>query len=346
MATRNWVVIILAAAAALRLDAQQGSVSGPVSGFVFDRPARALRPILGTPGASLIGDPLNVGFPLQSASVAPRQDFAVAVAADGSLHLLRLGAGSAAELTVNGVAGVAERVIFSPSGTAVLLYAAGRAQVVTGLPDAPSLSATVEILDASLTGSETLPQSRDRQGAVVNRGRGRDTREPSALAVSDDGTQLLVATRGAVRVMGAAGGSHVLASTKRAALVAFAPGGYDAAVVDAAGSGVTLFRDVTGAAIGQPVAPADNAIASAAGLAFSGDGRKLFLASSTAQMVTMFDLASSARSSVPCRCAPAGLIPMGGLFRLTEMGSGPLWLLDTGAAEPRIVFIPAPVPLN
>jgi len=32
---------------------------------------------------------------------------------------------------------------------------------------------------------------------------------------------------------------------------------------------------------------------------------------------------------------------MGNLFRLNDLGPGPLWLLDTGGANPRMVFVPA-----
>ena len=35
--------------------------------------------------------------------------------------------------------------------------------------------------------------------------------------------------------------------------------------------------------------------------------------------------------------------PMGNLFRLTELTTGPLWVLDGTAATPRTVFVPARV---
>jgi hypothetical protein len=34
---------------------------------------------------------------------------------------------------------------------------------------------------------------------------------------------------------------------------------------------------------------------------------------------------------------------MGNLFRLTELTTGPLWVLDGTAATPRTVFVPARV---
>jgi len=57
-----------------------------------------------------------------------------------------------------------------------------------------------------------------------------------------------------------------------------------------------------------------------------------------ARSVTVLDLATGDRGAIRCDCTPAGLVPMGNLLRLTEFGAGPLWLLDTGAADPRIAL--------
>jgi hypothetical protein len=54
----------------------------------------------------------------------------------------------------------------------------------------------------------------------------------------------------------------------------------------------------------------------------------------------VFDVATKSRTDVTCDCVPFGLVPMGNLFRLNELGSGPLWVLDP-AGQGRIVFVPA-----
>jgi hypothetical protein len=77
------------------------------------------------------------------------------------------------------------------------------------------------------------------------------------------------------------------------------------------------------------------------GLGFSPDGQKLFVASMGNQSVTTIQVATGDRSALACDCTPAALIPMGSVFRLTELGSGPLWLLDP-ASERGLVFVPAP----
>jgi hypothetical protein len=312
MTTRAWRILVLVSLAAPLLVGQLGGLGGPVAGYVFDRPARALRPILGIPGAWLVGDPLNLGIGLASAYVSPRQDLALVVGADGSLRWFRLDSGAASGLTLNGITVVPERVAFSPSGTAAALAAAGRVQVVTGLPDSPALAGAV-----------------DAGGA------------PGSLAVSDDGAFLLFAASGSIRLQGTAGANRKLMDAGDGALVAFARAGHDAAVADPGGAGVVLFRDVAGASTPSVLAPPDATPAAPVGLAFSPDGRKLYLASSAARSVTVLDLATGDHSAIRCDCTPAGLVPMGNLLRLTEFGAGPLWLLDTGAAAPRMVFVPA-----
>jgi len=297
--------------AASLLPAQPGAVAGPSSGFVFDGAAQSLRPVLGVPGASILGDPLSFGFALTSASVAPAQDLAVVSAADGSLHIFRLASGASTERTVDGLSIVPERVVFSPSGTSAALYAAGKAQILTGLPDSPALAGTLDLGGA-----------------------------PSAFALSDDGAYLLYALGGSIQLLGA-GSNRLLMSTGDGALAAFAPANHDAAVLDPAGAGAVLFRDLAGASVQSVLSPPDDGLASPVGLAFSTDGSKLILASASAQSVTAFDLQAGGRTSFACNCTPTALVSMGRLLRLNELDTAPLWLFDYGADVPRIVFVPA-----
>ena len=70
---------------------------------------------LPNPGAATLGDPLNLGFALASATVSPRQDFALALRADdSSLVLVRAGRFAAIPKTRPAPA----LMVFSPAGTA------------------------------------------------------------------------------------------------------------------------------------------------------------------------------------------------------------------------------------
>jgi len=306
--------------------AQQGSIAGPISGYVFDRTAHVLRPVLGIAGAAVLGDGVNFGLAVASVYVSPRQDSAVVVGVDRSLHLFRLNSGTAAEVAVNGLAGLPEGVAFSPSGTAAAIYAAGRVQLVAGLPDGPALGG---VLDARADQDPSALTVRPHPYRLM---------ATEMFAVSDDGKLLLVASDGGVRVLRAAGGEQTLMDGAGGALVAFAAGGHDCAVALPNGAGLVVVRDVGGAATQQPVAPAAD-IASADGIAFSADAKKLYVARSSGG-VAVFDVASRSRTDVTCDCVPFGLTPMGNLFRLNELGSGPLWLLDP-TGQGRIVFVPA-----
>ena len=297
--------------ATMLLTAQQGSVGGPVSGFVFDSAVHGLRPVLGVPGSSLLGDPLSLSFDLASAAISPGLDSAIVSSADGGLHIFRINTGSVSERSVDGLSIVPERVVFSPSGTAAALYAAGKAQVIRGLPDAPAVAGTLDL------------------GAT-----------PSALALSDDGANLLFAAGGAIQLLGP-GGSRKVMEAGDGALVAFASAGADAAVLDPSGAGVVFVHDLAGASVQSVLAAPDDDTASAVGVAFSADGHKLFLASASAQSVVSFDVQTGDRTAFACNCTPTGLNAMGRLLRLNEIASGPLWLFDPGADQPRIVFVPA-----
>jgi hypothetical protein len=279
-------------------------------GFVFDPPAHALRRIQGIPGAALVGAPVDFGFAVSAAYVAPRLDSVFVLAAsDGRAHLFRLTADAPLERAVDSM-GAPLRVVFSPSGSAAALYSPGSVQVIKGLPDAPAVSATIS-LHRNLRARRPLPDT---------------------LAISDDGAYLLYGTGGPIELIGVAGNSRQIMA---GALAAFAPGGHDAAVISS--GKLILFQDIAGAATERSF----DGIETPSAAAFSPDGQKLFVASATGRAVTTIQVATGDRSALACDCAPSALIPMGSVFRLNELGSEPLWLLDT-ASERGLVFVPAP----
>lgn len=317
----------LALAVGCLLFGQQGKLAGPVAGFVFDGSSRALRPIQGIPGASLLGDPVNLGVDLTSAYVSPRQDSAFVVAADNSLHFFRMASTGPAETILGGANLVPLRVVFSPSGTSAALVAGGNVQVFTGLPSAPVLSGTVELsLGRAAVGRISATPVQRRAAA-------------ESLTLSDDGTYLLHVAAGSVWLASTHGENRRLLPADVDALVAFAAGAHDAALLDR--TGLSLVHDVAGSASQERLAPPDDNFGGSVGLAFSQDGRILYVANATAHGVVAFDLAAASHSSIECDCTPSTLVSMGKLFRLNDVGSAPLWLLDTGNAVPRIVFVPA-----
>jgi WD40 repeat protein len=304
--------LALACLAGVLLQAQQGRVEGPISGYVFDSSSQGLRPIMGVPGASLFGAPVNFGFAISSGYTAPRQDTAFVVAGDGSLHLFNLDRGTATEQSVPYLASSPQRILFSPSGTSAAIFGGGSIEVVTGLPNNATVSGGVDL------SSGTTPDS---------------------LAISDDGSVLLVSANNAIELYGSLADMGKLMTTAGPAIVAFSAGGHDAAINDPNGAGIVLYRDLTGANASQVLAAPDSTISAASALAFSADGKSLLLASSSGKSVTTIDLAAGARNAIACSCSPNTLMRMGNLFRLNDLGADPVWLLD--ASTPRIVFVPA-----
>ena len=298
---------------ACSLYGQAGKLARPSMGFVFDPSTHSLRRIEGIPGAALVGSSVDFGFPLSSAYVAPRLDSAF-VMADGvcRAHLFRLTADAPRELAVDSMGGCF-MVYYSPSGTAAALFSRGSVLVIKGLPDAPVVAATVTL----------RPNPRPQRPL------------PFFLAVSDDGQYLLYGAGGLIELFGVAGDRRQLANGPREATAAFAPGGHDAAVVQR--DKLTLFHDIAGPATVRTFPGIDMP----SGVAFSPDGQKLFVASMGLPSVTIIQVATGDRTELPCDCTPSTLSPMGSLFRLNELGTEPLWLLDT-ASDRGLIFVPAP----
>src|ERR1019366_4247652 len=243
---------------ACSLYGQAGKLARPSMGFVFDQSTHSLRRIEGIPGASLVGSPVEFGFALSAAYVAPRLDSAF-VMADGDcrVHLFRLTADAPRELTVDSL-GACLGVVYSPSGTAAALYSQGSGRVVKGPPDAPVVAATISL----------RPNPRPQRPL------------PFTLAVSDDGAYLLYGAGGLIELFGVVGDRRRVADGAREVAAAFAPGGHDAAVIQR--DKVTLFQDIAGAATERTFP----GIEMPSAVAFSPDGQKLYVASMGLQSVT------------------------------------------------------------
>ena len=299
---------------ACSLYGQPGKLARPSMGFVFDQSTHTLRRIDGIPGAALVGSPVEFGFALSSAVVAPRLDSVFVLGANGAAHLFGLMADAPRELAV-GALGTPTRVVYSPSGTAAALLSHDSVQLINGLPSAPVVAATIRLRDPSRSKVPRL--------------------FPDTVAVSDDGAYLLYGTGGSIELVGLAGDRRSVVSGVSGALAAFAPVGHDTAAI-VHDRQLILSRNIGGA----PAERFFDGIAAPTGLAFSPAGQKLFVASAANRAVTTIQVATGDRSALPCDCAPSTLTPMGSLFRLNELGTEPLWLLDTASDRP-LVFVPA-----
>src|SRR5581483_4893980 len=123
-----------------------GAIDGYTLGFVFDSRTSGLKPLVGIPGAALLGAQLDTGLPVRQAFVSPRQNFAIALTDTGVVLATFSSATDPPTMSSLGFDSSAAAVAaLSPDGSAAAFYGSEEAliRVVTGLPDAPVIARTV-----------------------------------------------------------------------------------------------------------------------------------------------------------------------------------------------------------
>ena len=164
---------------------------------------------------------------------------------------------------------------------------------------------------------------------------------PTSLALSDDGGYILFAVGGSIQLASQSGGVRGVMTAVAGASVAFAPGGHDAAVA-ARGIGAVLIHDVPGAAYTSKRSRRTMAHLKSSPVShFLADGKRASSPPAARRSPWSRSISSGNRTDIACTTTPSELVSMGGLFRLNELGAGPLWLADAGSTGPRVVFVPA-----
>jgi hypothetical protein len=167
--------------------------------------------------------------------------------------------------------------------------------------------------------------------------------EVTALAVSDDARTALVAVSidetSNVWIFPQDGDPKSVLTAGRVVSISFVPESSDALIVDERQQVVYLLNSenastvVAGLADGieGPIAAQSSRNRKFVYVAAAGNGRILIL-----------NTEDGSRRELTCPCALQSLARMSeeAVFRLGEVSDGPMWLLDAGAAEPRLVFVP------
>jgi hypothetical protein len=301
--------------------APQASIASPVLGFAYDAGPRAIRPILGMPGASIVGDPLDLGVSVATAAISPRRDFAILVGADdAAVRVLSLQPGDPGShmlpLAVTGPG----RIIFSPDGGTVGLYQqdSAKLQIFTHMPQEPVLAH--EINTVSLAG------------------------DPLATALSDDGEMALILTGSTVWLSRAGADPVQIQVPPSTSAMVFRSGGYDALMATRDGQ-VYLLQDLSTGTNLRTLLPPDSRTSDPVAVQFSPDGTRAYVATRQGT-VAGFGIQTEWAAFTSCGCSPSGLFPLHSrtLIRLNEISDGPLMLLDTADPEFRIWFVPAVIP--
>jgi hypothetical protein len=315
-------VLVVFAAYAGRAAGQAPLMQGALSGFVFDPTVRGVRPVLGSPGAATMGEPLLAGMNLQQAVVSADGDYALAITGDGRglIAILQLsGKVSVRPLGVEVSAG--DSVELSPLGTFAVLYqrATQSLQVVKGMPSAPVLGKRLEL---ALIGGPLSAFTIDDRSTVL------------AAAPAGNSSQIYVFDKnGDLRLISTVGHASDLAFIN----------GLDAVVADDRDHKVYLLRFVTGVTATLPLAGEAQGVTSPRAVGVSRDQRRVYVANAGSKEIVAINLTDGVTARYACPCEPSAVRRMNGtaVFRLTEPTNGPFWLFDGDLPQPRIVFVPA-----
>jgi hypothetical protein len=286
----------------------------PVLGYIPE--GGAIRTMYGIPASGFIGGAAVSDANLDHIAVAAGGNFALGLTVDSGVPVVIGLQGPAQSSTVRGAAGGASRIVLSPRGSAALVgnFAAGSIQLISGLPDAPVVTRT---LDASIVAGNS-----------------------PVIAVSDDGQWVVTGSASGVYAYGPSGQPILLPVSGNVTAVAFLGGKQD--IVATTSSAVTLVADIGGAAAptslfatppGTPEPP-DSPLA----ISVSADNNHVVVVVPTGA-IGHINIAAGSVTGANCDCAPVGLFSLGGtVFRLTGMDGGAAKVFD--ASNDSVWFIP------
>jgi hypothetical protein len=320
------------------LMAQTGSIRGPVSGVVYDGAERAIRPMMGVPGAAYLGAP--IAGRLDFASVAPDGGRALAVTG-GRLFLLRgLNAGAVRWVPLEDESAVpmvawradsAAAVVWSPAGNRIRLWSA-LSSSDAGSPAPPNPRAGSRSARVSRQDGPELTELGRVAGTVT--ALGVDSRDQVVFGIDGEGLYLAAAGRA----------PSLIAPMTRPSAIAFALDDRLYATDQARGEVLEVSRygespDVT------LLATADRAVADPIGAALSADGRSLMVAGAASRKVVFLDRATRAASAtVDLDFEPSGIEHLSGglLFLLkSRRSAGETLQVLEASRQPAVYFVPA-----
>jgi hypothetical protein len=283
-------------------------VEAPVLGFMFDSKAGGTRAIQGIAGASSFSNVLDLYY-FKAIWIAPGKHYALASGMDGQAYRL--------DIRTNAVSGVSQqapqRIVWSSSGiAAALIYADGRLITLRTVSDTPETTLETNLAE----GVSVLSVSDD--GRVV-----------LAVQPSGPGTDLLVIDE--------SGSGRRVLTAPGLNTAAFLHGSHDAVVSDAVEGKIYLLRNSTELSI-------TGRQEEASALAIAADNSRVFVASKTRRIVSTIRLSDGLTTPAECSCEPDVLDPLeGGVFRVTSLKDGPVWLFKPGEAVNSFTFVPSPV---
>ncbi|MGD0359669.1 MAG: hypothetical protein ABSC93_02300 [Bryobacteraceae bacterium] len=311
------VIAMLCAGSMPAWAANNASVQAPMTGYIFDPQARAVRPMIGMPGGAYLGTPIATG--LDAAWVSPDGSTAFAME-KGQLTLYAgLGGANPTGVPVNGAI-APDYFAWSPASTGAAIYSSTTRQAQILTHTAAGFSAGMPIDLSGIAGSVS--------------------------AMAFDGQRIIVAATsanaGSIYSLTAQSGPQVMASAVSPSAIALA--GADLYFADKQAAQLWQVRSY--ATQPAPVLfAADASISSPAALQLSSDSARLYVANSGNQTLGVYNVsARSLAEALPLSFSPTKLDRFGdaGVFALNAAGGGrtPLFVLSDHLSKTTVYFVP------
>ena len=315
----SMIMVVLPAMAVAQVPA---SFEAPVLGYLFDAEHRGVRPITGIPGSSTIGAPIPLAVPTETLVFLPDQRHAI-VGSSERPETFVLDLRELTEVPIRGTSSAVTAMRISPRGSAAALYyaAANKVLVVTGLPEAPVIRATIDISFSD----DPLRH----------------------FAVADDGTTALLsfslAEHDSVYAWTASTGPHHVSTASTVSDMTFL--NEDAVVVDSGKKQALLIRNVRQQAVPALIASAEDGLSQPVA-AFISSRNEIYIGDSSG-IVLVLDSTGHILRKAHCSCTITTMVSLANsAVRLTDRSDQPMFIMD-GSEFDRFLFVPAlSVPLT
>jgi hypothetical protein len=300
------------------------SFARPILGFVFDRAGRQIRPLSGTPGAAVVSGGVSLGIEPDNALVSSAGAFALLSVPDSeTLHFVRWLDGDSVVSQIPGTLKRFDIGALSHSAKSAILYSADCrcVQILTDLPQSPRVERTLTLAQDETV--QSLSVTEDAAVFAVGQGTGEETQSGNRLRVYVAGEDE----------------PRTVLSVSASAL-AFSPDGQSLAITDITRRSLSIVSDVRGAAELTEVVAERDGLAKPIALAFAPASRIVVADPDTG--IQMVDTGTKRITGVECSCRPSMLerTASADIFRVTDVQSGALWMLQVGDDTVGAFFVP------
>lgn len=284
----------------------EDGIRGPVPGFVFDEHTKALRPMIGMPGASYLGG--AVAAELDAAAVAPNGRLALAVR-DGRLGVLDL-SGAAVQWKELGAAGKV-RIAWNPASNGAAVWNGdGRVDLWSNLQESARVAALGSVEDVT------------------------------ALAVNVRGVVAAASYKGIHRLQEGSN-AELLASITDVSALALDGTGNSLYAASRSGNSVLELADWLNTGAATLLANENAGVEAPEALGVSADGRSLFVANkSTLAIIDRSTRSINQTLAIDFKASRLEPVAGGSIWLLNSRSQGqPLEVLSAGP-EAKVFFVP------